>query len=378
MAGRINEKRAEGEPACRQARFPERRLMTGFIDYVDGKISLYVFEKKGTQYTLIDTISIPAEDELNQSTLTSLVKTRLEYIYLSIPLNLLSLRELDFPFSDKNKINDTLSYELEGLLLNNTSDYSIDHLITESSENGSRVLAACIEKAKLIEIIDLFSSVGLEPVVITSLDLRLYSGNIDKLAENPVTEEKKRAETALEELISPLINLRQGDLSYKGDIERIRKSLRLTGALVLLLVLFLGATVTLKLFSLKNERASIKKEIQRVYSETFPEDIKIVDASRQFKGNLNALREKKTIFAGIPVLDILLKISNIKKGNIILKEFNIDGDKILVKGTALSFENVDSFKNVLSPLFKDVRVIDSKSFSDNKIGFSIIMKGYDS
>jgi type II secretory pathway component PulL len=350
----------------------------GFIDLTDGKLHLYIFEKKGSQHTLIDTISVTIEGELNQSSLASLVKTNIEHVYLSLPVNLLSLRELSFPFSDKNKIKDTISYELEGILLGNIGDYSIDYLITESSDSGSRVLAACMEKTKLRDTIDLFSSVGLEPVVITSLDLRLSSKNIEMLFKTPTTGEEIRAEAAREELVNPTINLRQEELAYKGDIERIKKSLRFTGVLVLLLMLILGSYTTIKLISLKKENALLKKEMNTIYHDAFPEDTKIIDAVRQFKGNLNSLRGKKTILGGMPVLDILLNIANLKNKNIILSELNIDGENILIKGSALSFENVDSFKNALSSSFTQVRVIDSRSSSDKKISFSMIMGVYDS
>jgi type II secretory pathway component PulL len=149
------------------------------------KVSLYLFDRKGNQYIHRDTVSVPLEGELNQSSLTDLVKPNIDKIYLSIPLNLLSLRELNFPFNDKAKIKETLPYELEGIILGNTGDYVFDHYIIESSGDSSRVLAACIERTRLKEIIDLLASVGLDPASITSLDLRLIQNRIDELFEHP-------------------------------------------------------------------------------------------------------------------------------------------------------------------------------------------------
>ncbi len=348
--------------------------MTGFIDWTEGKLSLYVFEKKGNQYTLVDTQSVPLEGELNQASLTPFVKANIEQIYLSIPVNLFSLRELSFPFSDRTKIKDTISYELEGIVLGDISDYSIDYIIKESSESGSQVLAVCMEKTKLRDIIDIFSSVGLEPVSITSIDLRFSSKNIEMLFENPALGEEIRAEAAREELVNPLINLRQEELAYKGDIDRIKRSLRFTGTLVLVLLLILGFDLTLNLISLKKETTLLAKEINSTYYKVFPEDTKLVDAVRQFKGNFNALMEKKTVLGGTPVLDIMLYIANLKNKNITLEEFSASEENILIKGTAASFENVDSFKSALSSSFTEVKVIDSKASPDKKIRFSIIMK----
>ncbi len=349
-------------------------MSVGFIDWTDKKLNLYTFEKKGNEYTLADTLSVLIGDELDQSLLKSIVRTNIEKIYLSVPSHLLSIRALSFPFTDKAKIKDTISYELEGILLGSTGDYSIDYMITGSSESGTHVLSACMEKTKVKAIIDLFSSVGLEPVVITSLDLRFSRGNIEALLEEPAVGEEVRAETAKEELVNPSINLRQDELSYKGDIERIKKSLRLTGILILILLLLLGAYTTIKLISLKKENAMLTKEINTVYHNAFPRDTKIVDVVRQFKGNMNTLIEKKTILGGTPLADILLDISNLKNKNIILSELNADEKNVTIKGSAQSFENVDEFKNALSSSFIDVKIIDSKASFDNKINFSIIMR----
>lgn len=349
--------------------------MIGFIDWTEENLSLYVFEKKGNQYTLVDTQSVPLEGELNQASLTPFIKANIKQIYLSVPVNLFSLRELSFPFSDRTKIKDTVSYELEGILLGDISDYSIDCIIKESSESGSQVLAVCMEKTKLRDIIDIFSSVGLEPASITSIDLRFSSKNIEMLFENSAQGEEIRAEAAREELVNPLINLRQEELAYKGDINRIKRSLRFTGTLVLVLLLILGLDLTLNLISLKKENTLLAKEINSTYYKVFPEDTKLVDAVRQFKGNFNALMDKKTVLGGTPVLDIMLDIANLKNKNITLEEFSASEENILIKGTAGSFENVDSFKNALSNSFTEVKVIGSKASLDKKIRFSIIMKG---
>lgn len=348
--------------------------MISFIDWTEDKLSQYVFKKKGSQITLVETLSVPLDGELNQSSLDSLVKTGMERVYLSVPVHLLTLRELSFPFSDHNKIRDTISYELEGIILGDIGNYSIDYIVKESSEPSSNVLAACMEKAKIRDIVALFLSAGLEPVAITCLDLRLFGKDINILLEGHLPEEETRTEAAREEIAHVSINLRQDELAYKGDIERVKKSLRTTGVLIMFLLLVLGADMMVKLMSLKKEKASITKEINTLYRNTFPGEAKIIDAVRQFKGKFNSLNEKKKILVGIPVLDILLNISKHKNNTIILNELKLDEQNIIIKGVALSFENVDELKNALLPSFKDVRVIDSKASPDKKITFSIIMR----
>jgi type II secretory pathway component PulL len=348
--------------------------MTGFIDWTEEKLSLYVFERKGSQYIYKDTVSVPLEQELSQSSLSELIKPNIDKIYLSIPVTLLSLRELNFPFSDTAKIKETLPYELEGIILGNTGDYVFDHCIIESSGDSSRVLAACIERTRLKEIIDLLESVGLDPAGITSLDLRLLRNNIEDLVENPSFDDNTRREAAGEELAHPTINLRQDTLSYTGDINRLRKSLRITGSLLLILLLVLCSYATLRYVFLKKENLFLTQRTTSIYRSVFPEETRIVDAERQFSGKLNSLKSKKNTLISIPVLDILLEIARMDDEKIILNEFKADKNSILIKGIAITFEDVDAFKNMLSATFSDVKVIDSKSSSDKKIGFSITMR----
>ncbi|KPJ98622.1 MAG: hypothetical protein AMK71_11100 [Nitrospira bacterium SG8_35_4] len=349
-------------------------MKTGFIDWEEGTVNFYVFEKKGGRYELSDSRSFPVEDRPDPSLLQTLVRDGVETLCLSIPLNQLTLREQTFPFSDKDKISDTISFELEGLLLGTTADYSIDHIVTETSEAGSRVLAVCIEKSRLREIIDAFSSAGMDPNVITCIDLWLYGGNAENTLGKPLSDKSLRAETAKQELMSPSINMRQGDLAYTGDMDRFQKSLRFTSALVLILAILCGVYSSLQFLSAKKDHEALQKQINAIHRGVFPEDKKIVSAERQFKGNLNSLKNRQASLGGIPVLDILQDIAIQEGENITLHEFGSDGNNIRIKGNAVSFENVESLKNSLSSLFLNVKVVDSTATADNKIDFTIVMQ----
>jgi hypothetical protein len=46
----------------------------------------------------------------------------------------------------------------------------------------------------------------------------------------------------------------------------------------------------------------------------------------------------------------------------------------VVKGSAISFEEVESFKTALSSSFENAKVSDSSASADKKINFTIIMK----
>jgi hypothetical protein len=345
-----------------------------FIDWTGENLYLYTFKREGSRYTLTDSHSLKIEGELKPESLHSLVTTGIEDIYLSVPLNLLTLREQSFPFSGKEKIRDTLSYELEGILLGSPADYSIDYIITESNDTGSKVMAVCLERNRLKEIIDMLSSEGLEPKVITSLDLRLAEGKSERLFKETISDREIRAEAALEEILHPSINLRQDGLAYKGDLIKFSKGLRLTATLAIILLITLGATLTLRIAALNKEHKFLTNKIQGIYHKVFPEDRKIIDFERQFKGNVNMLMKKKAALGGIPVLDILRDIALHKDNGITLHEFNADGKNLIIKGIAESFKDVESLKNSLSSVFQEVKVVDSGATADKKINFTVVMR----
>ncbi|MBI4839082.1 MAG: hypothetical protein HY806_08105 [Nitrospirae bacterium] len=284
----------------------------GFFDWTEDRLSLHVFEQRGSRYAHVSSASVTLSGQLTASSIISLAKGSYERIFLSVPQKLLSVRELNFPFSDKDKIKNAIPYELDGLLLGETDNYCMDHLTAGYSGGGSRVLAVSIEKTRLKEIVGMFSSVNLEPAAVTSIDIRLSMGDAGIIFKNASFDENVRLKAVIDEVEKPSINLRQGELSYAGDVRRLSKSLRMTTALALILT-------------------------------------------------------------GAPVLDILLQVAESKK-NISIYEFNMDEKNIFLKGAAVSFEDVDSFKNTLRPSFSDVKVMDSKTSPDKKINFVITMK----
>lgn len=349
-------------------------MKTGFIDWTEKNLYFYLFEKQGGQIRVIDSHSRQIEQYPDPSLLTSLVQVKPDEIYLSLPVNIITLRELSFPFSERDKISDTLSYELEGILLGNINDYAVDHIVIESVDDSSKVLAACLEKTKLKEIISMFSAIGLEPKVITSLDLRISGGKSDKLFDDSVSDEESRSAAAIQELLAPSVNFRQDELFYQGDIERLKKKLRFTTVLSIILLIILSTSSVLSYIHLNREQKFLTEKIKDIYLSVFPEDKKIFDVERQFRGKMNMLIEKKEALAGIAVLDILLNLAVHKDNKIMLGEFSADGKNLIIKGSAESFEDVESFKNTLASEFGDVKVMDSETSADGKIIFSIIMQ----
>lgn len=349
-------------------------MKIGFADWTGEELHFYTFQKKGSSLTLENTRSIAVQGELEQSALASLKTSGMSYLYLSLPVAFLSLRELEFPFADEKKISDTIAYELEGLLLGDTSDYCIDHIVTSSSDTISKVLAVCMEKTKLDAIIKAFTAAGLEPKVITSLGLRISGNDYDRILEGQTQNKEIRADTAREELVHPTINIRRGDLSFTGDIEKFVRISNLTALLILLILAILGVNLTLKYKILGREHNMLKSQVERSFRNAFPEDTKVVDISRQFASNVNILKNKKAVLGGIAPLDMLGSITDITNDLATLDEIRADGDNIIIKGIVPAFKDVEALKNSLSASFDNVNVTDSTSTTGDKISFTIVMK----
>jgi len=344
-----------------------------FIDWMEKDLAIYEFTKTENDYELADSRSISVEEGLTSSLLENLFEEKPENLYVSLPLAQLTVREQSFPFSDKEKIKDTIAYELEGTLLDSIDSYSIDHVVTESFDDSSKVMAVCLEKTRLQEIIETFSAAGLDPKVITSIDLWLYGGKGEDFLGKPIYDRNVRAETARKELDSPSINLRQNELAYTGDIEKFKKGLRVTAALLLVLLVLIGSFSTMRLMAEKKENKELSGEMQALYRKVFPGDKKVIDVGRQFKGNYNTLKKKKEALAGISMLDILLEVALENDRTATLHELNADGNNIIVKGAASSFEDVEAIKNSFAKSFHKVKVTDSSSGADNKVAFTMQM-----
>ncbi len=344
-----------------------------FIDWMDKELNIYEFSRSGSDYELADTRSVSIEDELTSLQLREIFEEQPDNLYVSLPLDLLTIREQSFPFSDKEKIRDTIAYELEGILLESIDSYSIDHVITETSDNITKVMAVCLEKSSLKEIIGTFSDAGLDPKVITSIDLWLYSGKGEDFLGKPIYDRNLRVETARKELDSPSINLRQDELSYTGDVEKFRKGLRVTSILLLILLVLIGVFSSMRLMAAKKENTELSGQMQALYRNVFPNEKKVIDVGRQFRGNYNTLKKKKEALAGISMLDILLDVAQKNNRSARLHELNADGTNIIIKGTAGSFEDVESIRNSFTNSFNKVKVTESSTGADKKVDFTMQM-----
>lgn len=116
---------------------------------------------------------------------------------------------------------------------------------------------------------------------------------------------------------------------------------------------------------------NLKKEINAVFKGAAPEITRIVDPLQQFKVKIT---ETKKISAGLggmegsaTVLDFLKDISSLAPPatEFLVKGFNLDDDRLVIKGTVKNFDAVDALKRELAK---------SKYFTNLQIGATNLVK----
>jgi Tfp pilus assembly PilM family ATPase len=111
-------------------------------------------------------------------TLTSIFSKIGSYdeIHTTLPSSLVVFKELKLPFLTREKIAMVIGFEIEPLLPFSLRDAVIDFIITRQipEEKSSEILVTAVQKQHIIEHIELFRAVGLEPTVITIDMIALY------------------------------------------------------------------------------------------------------------------------------------------------------------------------------------------------------------
>lgn len=83
----------------------------------------------------------------------------LQRVYASLSPKLLSIRVVQVPFSDREKINGVLPFDLSGLLPGDAEDIVIDNVPLE----GSRAIAVAAEKRLVKECLEALAEAGIDP-----------------------------------------------------------------------------------------------------------------------------------------------------------------------------------------------------------------------
>lgn len=348
---------------------------TGFIDLtdwgvVDKEFSIHVFSGRHEfeKTVILKAGSIPS-DEL----------AGIDAFYLSVPFDVLNFRMLKVPFSDRLKLRDILPFELDSLLLGGSETVVHDFIVLEGVENNFNVLVAYMDKMVLRDILTRLTAMKIDPETITSLELQavMNRGTInlaERLTSLEALSADEKIKAAKAELSANTINLRIGQFAYTKDTEKIKKLLKTTAVLALLLALVIHTDLLLGYISAKNESSSINRTVRNTYSTLFPSDKKITDEVYQMKAHMKELREQGDLIAGISPLDFMSELSQRTPWETVFNEVTLDKSLVTIKGEAVSMKATDILKKKLSEFLTDTSVTDLKPGDNSRVYFTVIAR----
>jgi len=348
----------------------------GFIDLTSKQSGeIYVFRGRAGGYELEETMNYNGEGSSQLPELADIGEC-----CLSIPLEMLNFRMMKLPFSEKEKLMKVIPFELGALLMEGADRVVFDAMVMGSGENGFDVLVTYVEKGKLREILSQLSSLNIDPQVVTSLELRAIvehgTGDIAARLMNPSPlDHDVRISAAMSELSRHTINFRTGPFAYTRDRERVKKKLKVSFVLSLLLALAINAYLISGIVSARSEASSLKKEMRSVYTALFPNEKRVTDELYQMKSHMREIREKGDALLGVHPLRFLLDLSQKTVQGVAFNEIVLDKDLSTMRGEASSMDDIDKMKARLSALRTDASVSDIKPLPSGKTLFTLVIKG---
>ncbi|MBZ0154616.1 MAG: hypothetical protein K8I29_00185 [Alphaproteobacteria bacterium] len=343
-------------------------------------LTAFLVEKNGTSCTVKE--SFPVSAPGGSPSCPALPPDTNGEVYLGIPLRLLNCRFLEFPFSDREHIREILPFELDTLVLGGAAGVVFDIFSIRESNGQYRVGVAYASKESLRPLVEAIRTCGIQPKAILSLDLSSFlssSGGEEDLARLlldpvPLTEEE-RLRAAAREMETPAINLARDEFACTIPADRLKKTLRLTAVLSILLLSAYLAFMTFTITVTKREIASVKADIRKTYAALFPRDTKVSSELYQAKAHLKELREKEEYLVGIAPLSLLLDLSAVSRQGVAFQEITMDRERIVLKGECPSLSDVQLLKADLEKRLRGVRISDTKTLAQDRTAFTLSALG---
>jgi type II secretory pathway component PulL len=350
-----------------------------FFDLREEELSILILEKKG--HGVVSRHAVPLSGKSNYSFVIDENVIGIEETYLSLPLSLLNFRIVELPFSDMRKVKELLPFELEGLILGGAGDIIFEACLLGDENGRSKVLVAYLRKEVLRALLDNLKSYGFDPRAVLSLELghAVAAASKEGFADNlliPLSiENDDRIGIAIRELQKPTVDFRKGEFANTADAEKARKSLRITAALITLLLLLFLADTTMNILLSKRENQDLRDDIRKTYQAMFPGEKKITSEAYQLKAHLKELKDKEDSFIGVSPLQTLRALTRISGPGVSLSEISVEKDIIILKGECPSLSDAQRLKGELEDILIGVSISDTKPSSGNKTFFTITAKG---
>jgi len=344
----------------------------GFIDIEDGlnieeKHPVYLFKEHARRFEFEKTVTLQSADAGD--------------FFLSLPLSLMNFRVLRLPFSDRERLNKVIPFELDNLIIGGSDSIVFDTVVLGGADNAFDVLVAYIERGILNDVLARLSALNIDPRVVSSIELHaVLKGGAEDIARRLVEQSplhgQDRVDAAGEEIASPAINLRTGPFAYTRDLDRTKKKLRVTAVLAVLLALTINSDLLFRAIKARDEASSIRREMRALYTGLFPNEKRITDELYQLRSHMKEIKERGDAMIGVYPLRFLLDLSKRAMQGITLYEISLDKDLIRMKGDAAGMDSIGRMKTGLSEYLTDVTVSDIKPSAGGRIAFTVVAKGY--
>ena len=178
-----------------------------------------------------------------------------------------------------------------------------------------------------------------------------------------------------------LPNFISADLREASFTKDIRRSLKIGGVLLVLLIFAVCGFGTIRFSQFKHRNEMLDQKIESVFKESLPNISKIVQPVPQMTEQLQLLQKEFNLFSqavnqGAMPLHVLQKISQItgKRNDVIINSLMIESDTIDIEGLGDSYESNETLVSNLRliPDFAEVAMeSDSIKKVNNKVRFTI-------
>lgn len=307
---------------------------------------------------------------------------RIEDFFLDLPINMLSFRLLNLPFSDKKKLTEVIPFELQGLIMEDIHDIVFDSICLGRDDDNFKILVVYTEKRQFGGLLGSLSDSGIEPSVAGSITVGcmlkertdpsvITERLVDLVNVNASPPLTSLSDCEKEELLNPTINLRTGDFEFTGKASRLSKILRVTVFLLCAIAVIINLNISTRILKERKDISLIRNEIRRSYSSLFPTEKRITDELYQLKAHLRDARERLDLTGSIPALNLLLNLSSTRPQGIVFYEIGLTTEGLTIKGESASMEEINRFKEGLSDIAISVNVSDLKPVTGGRFNFTI-------
>lgn len=303
-----------------------------------------------------------------------------EEAVVSLPLSAIGIRAIEIPIPDPERVREVLPFELEGLILKDTSEIVLDAVVLDDEGEKRRVLAVYLAKEKIGTLLKELEDRGIDPRAVTSTELGVLAeklkggeGLAKLIAEGVALDEPGRLDRARLEASAPTVNFRRGEFAYTKETARTLRMLVKTAILAGVLLAAFSAHLFLRAADLGREARALENRTLALYSEVFDGEKPSNTTGLVYKAEakIRALKEKSSKYAEAGTLDLLMDLQKTARPETKLIEITVDSAGVTLSGNTGELEDVDKLKTALQEFLDDVSITDTGPAAAGGIGFTI-------